>query len=98
MCESQTVLIVAALLLVATGFCIYQIKSEKKVRHHSVIKSESPCKKQYKKYFLNGSECFYLDDEDIVGCNCAWLFGRKRCEKYMWWTQVIYSYLKSEGL
>ena len=30
MCEIKTVLIVAALLLAATGFCIYQAKSEEK--------------------------------------------------------------------
>ena len=43
MCEIKTVFIVAALLLAATGFCIYQVNSEKKVGHHSEIKSESPC-------------------------------------------------------
>ena len=31
MCEKKTILIVAALVLAATGFCIYQAKSEKKV-------------------------------------------------------------------
>ena len=93
MCEIITVLIVAALLLAATGFCIYQVNSEKKMRHHSEIKSESPCEKEYKKYCLNGGECCYPDDEDIVGCNCyiciyggKWLYGGKRCAKYMWWT------------
>ena len=50
MCEIKTVLTVAALLLAATGFCIYQVISEKKVVHHSEIKSESPCEKDYKKY------------------------------------------------
>ena len=49
MCEINTVLIVAALLLAATGFCIYQVKSEKKMGQHSEIKSESPCEKEYKK-------------------------------------------------
>ena len=57
MYEIKTVLFVAALLLVATGFCIYQVKSEKKVGHHTEIKSESPCEKEYKKYCLNGGEC-----------------------------------------
>ena len=71
MCEIKTVLIVAALLLVATGFCIYQTKSEKKVEHHSEIKSECPCEKEYKTYCLNGGECFYLVDEYIVACNCT---------------------------
>ena len=47
MCEIKTVIIVAALLLAATGFCIYQVKS--KVGHHSEIKSEGPCEKEYKK-------------------------------------------------
>ena len=86
MCEIKTVLIVAALLLVATGFCIYQVKSEKKVGHQSKIKSKSPCEKKSKKCCLNGGECYYLDDEDILGCNCRWLYGGKRCEKNMWWT------------
>ena len=83
MCEIKTVLIVAALFLAATAFCIYQVNP--KVGHHIEIKSESPCEKEYKKYCLNGGECYYLDDEDIVGCNCTWLYERKRCEKYMWW-------------
>ena len=84
MCEIKTLIIVAALLLVATGFCIYQVKSEKKVGHHSEIKNEGPCKKEYKKYCLNGGECFYQVDEDTVACNCTWLYGGERCEKYMW--------------
>ena len=61
MCEIKTVLIVAALLLVATGFCKYQVKSEKNVGHHSEIKSESPCDKESKKYCFNGDECYYLN-------------------------------------
>ena len=81
MCEIKTVIIVAALLLAATGFCIYQVKP--KVEHHSEIKSESPCEKRYKMYWSNGGECFYLVDEDIVACNCTWMYGGKRCEKYM---------------
>ena len=84
MCESKTLLTVTALLLAATGFCIHQVNQ--KAGHHSEIKSESPCKKKYKKFHLNGGECYYLADEDIVGCNCTWLNGGKRCEKYMWWT------------
>ena len=89
MCEIKTVITVAALLLAVTGFCIYQVKtenSEKKVGHHSEIKSESPCEKEYKKYCMNGGECFYLVDEDTVACSCTWLYGGKRCKKYMWWT------------
>ena len=48
MCEIKTVKILAVLLLAATGFCIYQVNSEKKVGHHSEIKTESPCGKQHK--------------------------------------------------
>ena len=69
MCEIKTVIIVAVLLL-AAGFCIYQVNSEKKVGKHSEIKIESPCEKEYKKYRLNGGDCYYLVYEDIVACNC----------------------------
>ena len=58
-------------LVVAASFGIYQAQTENKVGHHSKIKSESPCEKEYKKHCLNGGECFYLVDEDIVGCNCT---------------------------
>ena len=86
MCEIKTVLFVAALLFAATGFCIYQVNSEKKMGHNSHLKSESLCEKEYKKYCLNGSECYYLVDEKIAVCNCTWLYRAKRCETYMWWT------------
>ena len=46
----------------------------------SKIKSQGPCENEYRKYCLNGGDCYYLVDEDIVGCNCTWLFGGKRCE------------------
>ena len=82
MCENKTGLNVAALLLVATGLCIYQVKPN--VGDHSEIKSEGHCEKEYKKYCLNGGECFYLVDEEIVACNRTWMYGGKRCEKYMW--------------
>ena len=86
MCEIKTVSIVAVSLLVAAGFYTYQVHSETKVGQHREIKSESPCEKEYKKYCMNGGECHCLVDEDIVACNCTWLYGGKRCEKYMWWT------------
>ena len=86
MCETKTLLNFAALRLAATGFYIYQVNSEKKLGHHSETKSESPCEKEYRKYCLNGGECYYLVDEDNVACNCTWLYGGKLCEKYMWWT------------
>ena len=84
--ETKTVLIVAALLLAATGLCIYQPLTENKVEQHKEIKSESPCEEEYKKSCMNGGECYYLVNEDFVACNCTWLYGGKRCEKYMWWT------------
>ena len=84
MCEIKTFLTVTALLLAATGFCIYEVTP--KSGHHSGIKTESPCGKLHKKCCLNGGECYYLIDEVFVGCNCTWLYGGKRCEKYMWWT------------
>ena len=83
MCEIKIVIFVAV-LLAAAGFCTYQVSSETKVGQHGEIKSESPCGKEYKKYCLNDGECYYLDDEDIIGCNCTWMYGGKRCEKYMW--------------
>ena len=77
MCEIKTVLIVAALKIEATGFCIYQViiaKSRVKVLAKNRTKS------------LHGGECYYLVGEDIVASNCTWLYGGERCEKYMWWT------------
>ena len=71
MCAIETVLFVAALLLAATSFCIYQVKSGKKVGHHSEMKSESPCEKENKKCCLNRGESYYLLDEDIVAYNCT---------------------------
>ena len=62
MCEIKTLLTVAVLLLAVTGFCIYQ--ANPKVGQHSEIKSESPCEKGYRKYCLDGGECYYLVDED----------------------------------
>ena len=69
MCEIRPLVILAALLLAVTGFCIYQ--ANPKVGHHSENKTESLCEKEYKKYCLNGGECFYLVDEDIAACNCT---------------------------
>ena len=85
MCEIKAVVVsISIILLVATSFCIYQDQTENTVGHHSEIKSEGPCEIEYKKYCMNGGECFYLVDEDIVACNCTWMYGGKRCEKYMW--------------
>ena len=56
MSEIKTVLIVAASLLAATGFCIYQVNSGKKAGHYCEIKSKTPCEKEYKKSCLNGGD------------------------------------------
>ena len=86
MCEINAFVVsISIILLVAASFCIYQAQTENKVGHHSKIKSQGPCENEYKKYCLNGGECYYLVDEAIVGCNHTWLYGGKRCEKYMWW-------------
>ena len=86
MCEIKAVVVsISIILLVAASFCIYQAQTENKLGHHSKIKSQGPCENEYKKYCLNGGECYYLVDEDIVRCNCTSLYGGKRCEKYMWW-------------
>ena len=85
MCEIKTVSIVAVLLLVAAGVYTYKVYSETKLGQQREIKSGSPCEEEYKKFCLNGGECYYVFDEDIVAFNCAWLYEGKRCEKYMWW-------------
>ena len=84
MCETKAVVVSISLFLqVAASFCIYQAQTENKVRHHSKIKSQALCENEYKMYSLNGGECYYLVYEDIVGCDCTWLYGGKGCEEYM---------------
>ena len=86
MCDTKAVVVSISLFLpVAAGFCTYQAHTENKVGHQSKIKSKGPCENEYKKYCLNGGECYCLVGENVVGCNCTWLYGQKRCEKYMWW-------------
>ena len=86
MCETKAVVVsIFLFLLVGASFCMYQAQTENKLGHHSKIKSQCPCQTEYKIYCLNGGECYYLVEEDIVGCNCTRLYGGKRCEKYMWW-------------
>ena len=81
MCETKAVVVSISLIrLVASSFCIYQAHTENKAGHYSKIKSRGPCENEYKKYCLNGGECYYLVDEDIVSCNYTWLYGAKRCE------------------
>ena len=82
MCETKgVVLSISLVLIVAAIFFIYQAQTESKMGHHSKIKSQGPRENEYKKYCLSGDECYYLVDEDIVDCNCTWLYGGKRCEK-----------------
>ena len=79
----KTVLVsVSLIILVTASFCIYWVYLEKKVGQHSEIKIQNPCENEYKYYCLNG-ECYYVLEEDIVGCNCSWYYARKRCEKCM---------------
>ena len=86
MCEIKAVVVsISLFLLISASSRIYQAHAENKVGHHSKIKSQGPCENEYKKYCLNGGECYYLVDEETVGCNCTWLYGGKRCQKYMWW-------------
>ena len=86
MCETRAIVVsISLILLVAASFCIYQAQTENKVGHHSRIKSQGPCKDEYKKFCLNGGEWYFLVEKDIVGCNFTWLYGGKRCQKYMWW-------------
>ena len=49
-------------------------------------------------YCLNGGECCYLIDEDMVSCNCTKLYGGKRRDKYMWWNWVAMWEKKDEKI
>ena len=73
MCETKAVVVsISIILLITASFCIYQAHTEKKVGHLSKMECKGLCENEYKKYCLNGGECFYVVDEDIVGCNCTW--------------------------
>ena len=85
MCETKAAVVSTSIILLeAASSCVYQAHTENKVGHHSKIKSQGPCENEYQKYCLNGGECYYLVDEDIVDCNCTCLYVAKRCERYMW--------------
>ena len=85
----KTVLVfVCLILLVTASFCMYRVYLEKDVGQCSEIKIQYPCENEYRKYCLNGGECFYLFDEDIVDCERTWSYGGKRCEIYMCWNSV----------
>ena len=79
MCETKAVVVSISKILLVASLRIYQAHTENKMGHHSKIKSQGLFENEYKKYCLNGGECLYLVDEDIVGCNCSWLSGGKRC-------------------
>ena len=82
MCETKAVVVsISIILLVAASFCIYQAPTKNKVGHRRKIKSRIPCENEYKKYCLNDGKRCYLVDEEIVGCDCTWLYREKRCEK-----------------
>ena len=74
---------ISIILEVAASFCIYQDHIGNEVGHHSKTKNQGPWENKYKKYCLNGGQCYYLVDEDIAGCNCKWFYGGKGCEKNM---------------
>ena len=76
MCETKAIVVsISLILLVASSFCIYQAHTENKVGQYRDINIENPCEKEYKKYWMNEGECYYLVDEDFVACNCTWLYG-----------------------
>ena len=83
----KTVLLsVCLILLVTASVCMYCIYPEKNVGQYSEIKIQNLCENEYKKYCMNGGECYYLNAENIVACDCTWFHGGKRCEKYLPWT------------
>ena len=85
MCETKAVLAwLSLILLVAASFCIFQAHTENKVRHQSKIKTQGASENQYKKHCMNSGEFSYLIDEGFAICNCTWLNGGKRCERYSW--------------
>ena len=84
MWETKTTLsLLSVILLVAASFYIYQVHTEKKMGHRNENRSPSRCEEEYKTYSLNGGECFYLVDGDIVGYSFRWLNGVQCCENYM---------------
>ena len=85
MCQNKTTLLsVCLILLLTASFCLYQVYPEKKVGQHSEIRNKFLAKTSART--LNVFKCFYLVDEEIVGCNCTCLDGGKPCEKYIWLT------------
>ena len=76
MTETKAVVVpISIILLAAATFCIYEAHTEIKEGHHSKIKRQGHCQIEYKKFCLNDGDCYHLLYEDIVGCNCTWLYG-----------------------
>ena len=75
MCETKAVVVsMSKISVVAASYGPpYQAHTENKVGYYSKIKSQGPFENEYKKCCSNGGECYYLVDEDFVGCNCTWL-------------------------
>ena len=89
MCETKAAVVsISIFLLAPASFCTYQAHAENTLEHNSKIKSQGPRENEYKKFGLNGGECYYIVDEYFVRCNCTWLYGGKRCKNYMWWDKV----------
>ena len=85
MCETKAIVVSKSkILLEAAFFCIYQARRENKVGHNSKIRSQGPCENEYKKYCLNGGDCNYLVDEDIVDCNYMVIW-----RKMIWKVHVV---------
>ena len=84
MCEMKTILVsVCLILLVTPSFCMCWVSLETNVGQYSEIEIQNLCENEYKKYCLNGGECYYLNEDDIVDCNCTWFYRGKLCKKCM---------------
>ena len=73
MCETKAIVVpISIKLQVAASSWIHQAHTEINVGQHSKIKSQRSCENEYKNYCLNGGNCYYQVDKDIVGCKCTW--------------------------
>ena len=78
MCETNSVVLsISILLLLEASFCIYLAHTENKMGHYSQVKVKFLAKKGTRSVVWTG-EGYYPVDEDIAGCNCTWLFGKKK--------------------
>ena len=79
MCETIAKVVVAFIFGLNVSLFIYQVNTTE-----SVGQNVDPCIKEYKDYCINEGECFSYVEENIIGCLCPPLYGRKRCEKFLW--------------